>query len=209
MSLLRGLELTCCDTFHNRQTCCRLRYIRLVTPLFHPSDPDLTSTTYERRHWKHNFAAAIWKHKLAAAAKLWVKLQSFRSFNRFHVNGAAWGGLIGPVDDAARFVLAHLNGGEIDGRRILSSQSVASMQQMQLATNNDELGFGLGWNIGGDSERRYLYHMGGGAAFFTEMRVYPGESLGIVIMGNASGNTSPINSDLRQIIEAAARVQWD
>jgi len=145
-----------------------------------------------------------------APAEVWGEnIGSFRSFNCFYVNGAAWGGLIGPVDDAARFVLAHLNGGEINRRRILSPESVASMQQMQLAANGDGLGFGLGWNMGGDSERRYLYHMGGGAAFFTEMRIYPGESLGIVIMGNASGSTSPINADLRQIIEAAARVQWD
>ena len=29
----------------------------------------------QRLMWNHNFAVAFWKHKLAVAAKLWVKSQ--------------------------------------------------------------------------------------------------------------------------------------
>jgi CubicO group peptidase (beta-lactamase class C family) len=36
-------------------------------------------------------------------------------------------GLIGPGTDAARLMTAYLNGGELEGRRILSRESIAAM----------------------------------------------------------------------------------
>ena len=39
----------------------------------------------------------------------------FVSFNRFCVDGAAYGGLIGPAREAARFMALHVNEGELRG----------------------------------------------------------------------------------------------
>ena len=43
----------------------------------------------------------------------------WRLFNRFYLDGSAYGGLIGPVGDAALLAAAHLGGGAVGGVRIL------------------------------------------------------------------------------------------
>ena len=47
-------------------------------------------------------------------------VDGYVSFDPFLVDGPAHGGLIGPVEDAARFLRMHLRDGELDGVRILS-----------------------------------------------------------------------------------------
>ena len=54
--------------------------------------------------------------------------------NRYNVM-AANGGLIGLATEAERFAQMHLNGGELDGVRILSPEAVAQMQEMQSSTS--------------------------------------------------------------------------
>ena len=115
---------------------------------------------------------------------------------------AASGGLIGPTTDVIRFVWMHLNGGKIDGVRILSPESVALMQEMQLSANGEPLGFGLGWFIEEEGQHRYLEH--GGSGWFlgaTMMRLYPDDGLGIIIMSN----TGP-DYDREDITDVAANV---
>ena len=48
------------------------------------------------------------------------------SLNRFLLDGQAYGGLIGTVTDAARFVQMHLRDGELDGVRVLDADACAS-----------------------------------------------------------------------------------
>ena len=52
------------------------------------------------------------------------------SFNPFYVKGPAYGGLVGGVDEAARFVRLHLNGGEVSGVQLLSAASAAEMRRV-------------------------------------------------------------------------------
>ena len=47
--------------------------------------------------------------------------------NRVYTDALPPSGLIGPAPDVARLLLAFLHGGELDGARILSPQSVAMM----------------------------------------------------------------------------------
>lgn len=115
------------------------------------------------------------------------KVGRYMAFNPFYVNGAAYGGLVGPVEDAAQFLLMHLNGGEINGQRILSPKSTMAMQE--IAVQGDKLDVGLGWlrpRSARRSGQRSVEHPGGGGGFFNVMRLYPDASLGIVMMGNAT-----------------------
>lgn len=111
----------------------------------------------------------------------------FVGFNRFLVDGPAYGGLVGSVRDAARFMAVHLNGGEYDGARLLSPQSVEAMQALQ--ASGRKLDVGLGWyrrgadRAGGD----LLEHLGGGGGYWCMMRIYPAEGVGVLSMGNATG----------------------
>ncbi len=109
------------------------------------------------------------------------------SFNPFYVKGAAYGGLVGGVDEAARFLLLHLNGGQVDGTRLLSPESVAEMQR--ITRSGGKRDFGLGWFRSHEARERspaFVERLGGGAGFWNVMRVYPEESLGIVLMGNTT-----------------------
>ena len=65
------------------------------------------------------------------------------SFRRFLLDGAAYGGLLGPVRDTARFLQMHLRDGELDGTRILPAPSAAEMRHVTVTGKRYDLG--LGW----------------------------------------------------------------
>lgn len=107
------------------------------------------------------------------------------AFNPFQVDGAAYGGLIGPVTDAARIVALHLSGGSLDGISILSPDSVAEMAR--ITTLGKPYDLGLGWfrhRSAGDPT--HIEHLGGGAGFWNVMRLYPDRGIGVVIMSNTT-----------------------
>ena len=110
----------------------------------------------------------------------------FLRFNRFYVDGPAYGGLVGSVGDAARFMAAHLRGGELDGARVLSPESVESMQTIQASGRKLDVGFGW-FRRGADRSRaQHLDHLGGGGGFWNMMRIHPERRLGVLAMGNAT-----------------------
>jgi CubicO group peptidase (beta-lactamase class C family) len=110
---------------------------------------------------------------------------SYQALLPFHVDGAPYGGLIGPAVDAARFLRAHLGDGELDGVRILEPESARAMRT--LSTVGKNLQVGLGWyHRGPTSDAGFVEHLGGGAGFWTCMRLYPDSGLGVLLMGNAT-----------------------
>jgi CubicO group peptidase (beta-lactamase class C family) len=126
------------------------------------------------------------------------------AFNPFYVNGPAYGGLVGDVDEAARLVMLHLNGARVGDERLLSTESVAEMQR--LTPRGGKRDFGLGWFRPRKARQKhpaFVEHLGGGAGFWNVMRIYPEESLGLVVMGNTT------SYDHESICDAAARVWWE
>ena len=113
---------------------------------------------------------------------------------------AGAGGLVGPPTEAIRFAQMLLNGGEFDGVRILSPESVALMQEAQLAISGAPLAFGLGWHVVADSEHPYIEHDGGGPGIAAKVRLYLNEGFAIVLMSNGTG------FDRNEVTDAAANV---
>jgi CubicO group peptidase (beta-lactamase class C family) len=125
------------------------------------------------------------------------------TFNPFYVKGLAYGGLLGGVDEAIRFVLLHLNGGQANGTRLLSPESVAMMQR--ITPRGGKRDFGLGWFRSHEAVQQrpaFVEHLGGGAGFWNVMRLYPEESLGVVMMGNTT------RYDHESILDAIIKVRW-
>jgi CubicO group peptidase (beta-lactamase class C family) len=125
------------------------------------------------------------------------------ALNPFYVNGPAYGGLVGGADEAARLVLLHLNGGRVDGTRLLSPESVAMMQR--ITSRGGKRDFGLGWFRSHEAVQRrpaFVEHLGGSAGFWNVMRIYPEESLGVVMMGNTT------NYDHESILDAMVGASW-
>jgi CubicO group peptidase (beta-lactamase class C family) len=127
----------------------------------------------------------------------------FVPLNRFYLDGAAYGGLVGSVEDAAVFLYAHLAGGTLRGWTMLSRRSVDLMRT--LCARGRTLDVGLGWfrpRAAEHSERQYVEHLGGGGGFFNVMRLYRDRPLGMVIMGNAT------DYDIDGIAEVVAESFW-
>jgi CubicO group peptidase (beta-lactamase class C family) len=109
------------------------------------------------------------------------------TFNRFGVSGAAYGGLVGSVEDAARFLAMHTADGVLEGIRILSPGSARSMRE--LSARGRRLDVGLGWfrrRQARPAAEPHVEHLGGGAGFWNVMRFFPRLRAGVVVMGNAT-----------------------
>lgn len=115
---------------------------------------------------------------VAGKSGRWVAYRPFR------VDGAAYGGLIGPATDAATFVRAHLDAAASHAG-LLDPATAAEMQA--ITTPGKPYDHGLGWfrprqdRHGGP---RYVEHLGGGLGVYNTMRIYPDLELAVVVMSN-------------------------
>lgn len=109
------------------------------------------------------------------------------ALERFLLDGQAYGGLVGSLEDAARFLQMHLGDGTIDGRRILEAQSAREMRRIVAPGRRFDLGIGWFRPAGSRAdEPSFVEHLGGGAGFFNVIRLYPGRGVGVAVMGNAT-----------------------
>jgi len=117
---------------------------------------------------------------VGARTGAWVGYQPFL------LHGAAYGGLVGPVEDAARFLAAHLNVGALDDTRVLAASTARQMRE--ITTSGRSLDVRLGWfhrpGTGTDGPS-FVEHLGGGLGVYNTMRLYPSLDLGIVVMANS------------------------
>ncbi len=131
-------------------------------------------------------------------------------FRRYYTDQSSTSGLIGPATDVARLTMMYLNGGELDGERVLSLESVAKMTNEGYVKIKDppseryaDTWRGLGWaTIAREGGRLWVEHIGGGAGFGTSMRLYPEEGLGIILMANDTN----IHRDV--IVDYVASLNW-
>ena len=97
-------------------------------------------------------------------------------------------GMVSTATDHARFMVAYLNDGELDGSRILSAETVHLMTYnppVANAPSGETRPFsGLGWGVFPEGGGFYLDHGGGGSGFGADMRIYPEESLAMVVVAN-------------------------
>ena len=100
------------------------------------------------------------------------------------VDGAPYGGLVGTAEDLSRFARMHLNGGTLDGERVLSPEAVAAMQAPQRLRNGKLLDHALGWHSDTIDGERYFNHMGKGGGFRPAVRIYPRLGYGLVVLTN-------------------------
>ena len=91
------------------------------------------------------------------------------------------GGLVSTASDYARFALMMLNGGELDGVRLLSRKTVELMTTDQLARMDVNYGFGLGFGVvRNESDLREIGSVGAYAwsgFFFTNFFIDPQEQM--------------------------------
>jgi CubicO group peptidase (beta-lactamase class C family) len=116
-------------------------------------------------------------------------------------NVAPAGQVISNAADTARWLLCQTEGGEVEGKRIISQDSLGQTHTVQMSTgsmlDSDELphirfhGYGLGWLVGSYRGRDWVWHNGGIDGFRTEMAVVPSARAGVAVCANLNNSQLP------------------
>ena len=96
--------------------------------------------------------------------------------------------------DMSRFMIAHLNGGELDGQRILSAETARLMHRTRAAygigpLDRMLLGF-FETNVNG---REVIAHLGDTGAFHTSLHLFIDDNTGLYVSFNSGGEQGAVN----------------
>ncbi|MAF64838.1 MAG: serine hydrolase [Planctomycetes bacterium] len=109
------------------------------------------------------------------------------------------GGLRTSTVQLARFLLAHMNGGEHRGRRILEPATVADMHTVQYPALDGTQGLALYyWNVAGQLR---LGHAGGDWGLMTEMWFRPSDRVGVILFANGDAFFGPMMAVLNRLFD--------
>jgi CubicO group peptidase (beta-lactamase class C family) len=111
----------------------------------------------------------------------------YLGLNPFYVDGPAYGGLVGDVLDAGRFLRMHLRDGELDGHQVLAAPTARRMRAIDRP--GKPFHHGTGWfRRSANSREHWVEHFGAGAGFWNVMRLYPDRGIGVVVMSNSTAS---------------------
>lgn len=101
----------------------------------------------------------------------------------------AAGGLVSTAPDLARFVIAQLGDGTLDGRQVFPEGVIAQSHAVQATTDDEYLdfkrsGYAWGWYAGAYKGRRMLHHFGAFAGFHAHLSFIPEANVGLVVLNN-------------------------
>ena len=131
-----------------------------------------------------------------------TRVGRYTSLNRFLVNGAGYGGLVGNVTDVARLAAMHLADGILDGHRVLRPETARLMRN--IAAPGKPFDVGLGWfRKPAARGTTAVEHLGAGGGFYNAMRLYPDLGLGIVAMANTT-----TAYDHATMFDSIAELEW-
>jgi CubicO group peptidase (beta-lactamase class C family) len=125
---------------------------------------------------------------------------------------AANGGLFSTALDYARFCQMLLNGGELDGQRILRSESVKQFCAVQFPNHKTGFTPGNGWGLGccvvrepqGVTAMLSPGTFGHGGAYGTQAWIDPQKNLIYILMVQRANFPNADNSDVRKAFQQAA-----
>lgn len=106
----------------------------------------------------------------------WLRLKSH------HLNGAAFGGLVGTARGFGRFLRDRLRTESV----LLSAATKRLLETQQTDSVGEPIPMTLGWHVGRTSGTSYFFKEGGGGGFHSEMRVYPLQRIASVVMVNGT-----------------------
>jgi CubicO group peptidase (beta-lactamase class C family) len=109
------------------------------------------------------------------------------------IHTAPAGALVTTASDVARFMVAHLHKGQLDGTRILQEGTAAMMQRRQFSHDSRMPGLGYGFWERPRNQHRAIAHDGGWGGFYSLMWLLPEEDVGVFIAANRL--TFPPSSD--------------
>ena len=103
------------------------------------------------------------------------------------VEAAPAGSLSSTATDMARFMMAHLNGGEYDGARILKPETEKEMQSRNYTLAPGMNGFNLGFYDENRNGHRIIGHAGDTESFHSDLHLITDANTGIFMSFNSTG----------------------
>jgi CubicO group peptidase (beta-lactamase class C family) len=113
---------------------------------------------------------------------------------------AGW--LIASAHDLGRFAAANLNGGSLEGERIVSAAGVRTMH-LGVAASGTRGAYGMGWVAGRLGSTRIVSHSGSTTDLASAMYLAPDEGAGIVLLLNGQSVLYELLHKPEAISEAA------
>jgi hypothetical protein len=95
-----------------------------------------------------------------------------------------------PAADMARFMLAHLQWGELDGARILQEETARTMHEQSFTHDPRVAGFAHGFIEGHHNGRRAIGHGGSTVYFQSQLTLLPEENTGLFVSFNSTAAIS-------------------
>lgn len=101
------------------------------------------------------------------------------------------GGMFSTAPDLARFVLAELNAGRVDGRQALPASVVAETQRAHALNSGPPRGYrrfawGLGWDLGTYAGDTLVHRFGSFPGYGCHVSFIPSRRVGVVVLVNNS-----------------------
>ena len=118
-------------------------------------------------------------------------------FEIFNPVGA--GGVSSTAADMGRFGLALLNGGELDGRRILKSETLAAMYDSQFRASSQLPPIGMGFYETWRNDLRWIGHEGDLIAFHSLFFIERSQKLVLFVSFNSAGSAGKARPELVQM----------
>jgi CubicO group peptidase (beta-lactamase class C family) len=100
------------------------------------------------------------------------------------------GGLFSTVEDLARLLIAHVNGGAYGGRRLLQEETVTQMHGLHVAAGPSSSGMGLGLMVDRFYGRRRIHHGGNLPGCSAFICAHPEQRVGVAVLANVTAATA-------------------
>ena len=112
-------------------------------------------------------------------------------------NAASWpaGSIFSNTQDLARFVIAFLNGGMLDGKRVLDPRAFALMSSPHARYPDAPISYGYGLAIEELRGVHVVQHGGARMGYGSLIRMAPEQRVGIIVLTNRTGANLPATAD--------------
>ena len=123
-------------------------------------------------------------------------------YNRRHAPSST---LNSSVSQMTFWMLANLNRGELNGRRILRAESYDLLWTATTGTSRNDSQVGLSWFLGEFAGHKTVSHGGGDTGFRSYILLLPDDNIGIVLASNwQRTNTGAIAHNILDLILASS-----
>jgi CubicO group peptidase (beta-lactamase class C family) len=99
------------------------------------------------------------------------------------------GSLFSSVTDLSHFLIAQMNMGLYNGKRILKDSTVREMQKLQAPAGRSRSGYAISWKHTWHYGNLLLSHTGGNLGWTAHVAFYPKLKVGIIILCNLNDNS--------------------